>query len=80
MTDLDRDPVLHALKSAPDVDVDGWRRENLRHQAQAELRRAGDPAPAARLYRRVVEPVAAALVSGGWLLWAAQRVLTLQGG
>lgn len=80
MSEHEHDPLLDALRDAPRVDVDDWRKENLRLRAQAELRRAGQPASLARLYHRVIEPAGVAALSGGWLAWAAQRVLTLYGG
>ena len=76
---LGEDNLLEALHELPSPDVDEWRRENIRLQARRELRRAG-PSRWRRGYDRIVEPISVALVSGGWLLWAAQRVLLLQGG
>lgn len=77
----ERDPLLEALRDeARAVDVDDWRRENVRGRAQAELRNAGRRVPGAGFYRRVLEPAGVAVVSCGWIMWAAQRVITLQGG
>jgi len=76
----DHDPLFDALKPPAPVDVDDWRKENIRLRARAELSRASRPAPLADLYRRVIEPATVAALSGGWLAWAAQRVLMIHGG
>ena len=75
-----KDPLLASLAELPTPDVDAWRREHVRLSAQSELRRAGAPtAWWAAAYRRVVEPVSVAAISGSYLLWALQRVLQLHG-
>lgn len=71
--------LLARVAVLPKADVDQWRSENIRHRAQAELRKGGRQSALSRLYNGVVEPVSVLVVSGGYLAWAAQRVWTLLG-
>ena len=76
------DPVWDALAKQPSMDVDTWRRENIRLLARAEL--GQEPRGGSRsinsIYDRFVEPALVTMVSGSWLLWTVQRVLTIHGG
>jgi hypothetical protein len=76
------DPVWDALKRQPSMDLEPWRRENIRLLARAELGREsrGGSSSINSIYDRFVEPALVTMVSGSWLLWTVQRVLTIYGG
>ena len=80
MTDETKDPLQDALKAAPPVDVDPWRREHVRLRAQRELARDARPGRLAVVYTRLLEPIGVATVSGGWLFWALRRVWMIYAG